>query len=172
MFRASDRDGKRTGKKRLIKLFALDVDGTLTDGGVYMDGRGGEFKRFDIQDGYGLVRLMRSGVKVAFISGRYSAATQQRADDLKITRCINGTRDKLSDLKALCGEWGISREEVAFAGDDLPDAECIEWSGLGVAVANACAEIKALAGWQTQRPGGRGAIRECAEHILNINGVK
>lgn len=169
---ASGRDGKRTEKKRLIKLFALDVDGTLTDGGVYMDGRGGEFKRFDIQDGLGLVRLMRSGVKVVFISGRYSAATQQRADDLEITRCINGTRDKLSDLKALCEEWGLSREEVAFAGDDLPDAECIEWSGLGIAVANACPEITALAGWHTKRPGGRGAIRECAEHILSINRIR
>lgn len=156
----------------MIKLFALDVDGTLTDGGVYMDGRGGEFKRFDIQDGYGLVMLMRAGVKVVFISGRHSASTRQRAEDLKITRCINGTRDKLADLKALCEEWGISREEVAFAGDDVPDAECIGWSGVGIAVANACPEIKAVAGWQTKQPGGHGAIRECAEHILNMNGVR
>lgn len=156
----------------MIKLFALDVDGTLTDGCVYLDGNGGESKRFDLQDGYGLVQLMRFDVKVVFISGRYSAATQQRADGLKIDRCINGTKDKLRDLKALCEEWGISREEVAFAGDDMPDAECIEWSGLGIAVANARPEIKAAADWQTECHGGYGAIRECAERILVINGVK
>lgn len=156
----------------MIKLLALDVDGTLTDGGVYMDGNGGEFKRFDIQDGYGLVSLMLSGVKVVFISGRYSAATQQRADNLKITYCINGTNDKLSDLKALCDEWEILPEEVAFIGDDLPDCECIEWAGAGMAVANARPEIKALADWQSEQPGGSGAVRECAEYILKINGVK
>lgn len=156
----------------MIKLFALDVDGTLTDGYVYLDGHGGESKRFDIQDGFGLVQLMRAGVKIALISGRYSAATQQRADGLRITRCINGTNDKLSDLKALCKEWGITREEVAFAGDDIPDAECIEWVGMGIAVANACPEIKALADWQTERAGGYGAVRECAEYILRANGVK
>lgn len=156
----------------MIKLFALDVDGTLTDGGVYMDGNGGEFKRFDIQDGYGLVQLMAEGVKVVFISGRYSAATRQRADNLKITRCLNGTKDKLSDLKELCAEWGILPEEVAFAGDDLPDAECVEWAGLGIAVANARPELKAAADRQTACSGGHGAIRECADLILNINGVK
>lgn len=156
----------------MIKLFALDVDGTLTDGYVYLDGHGGEIKRFDLQDGFGLVQLMELGVKVAFISGRYSAATQQRADGLKISRCINGTKDKLSDLKSLCQEWGITREEVAFAGDDIPDAECIEWAGLGIAVANARPEIKALANWQTERAGGCGAIRECVEHILSVNGVE
>lgn len=156
----------------MIKLLALDVDGTLTDGGVYIDGNGGEFKRFDIQDGYGLVQLMDSEVRVVFISGRYSAATRQRADNLKITYCINGTKDKLSDLKALCDEWEITREEVAFIGDDIPDAECIEWAGLGMAVANARPEIKAAACWQSELPGGRGAIRECAEHILKINEVK
>ena len=158
--------------KTLVKLFALDVDGTLTDGGVYMDGSGGELKRFDIQDGYGLVRLMTSGVSVVFISGRYSAATQQRADDLKITHCINGTRDKLNDLKLLCQKFGVLPEEVAFAGDDLPDLECIEWAGLGIAVANARPEIKAAADRQTVSRGGRGAVRECAELILQINGFE
>lgn len=156
----------------MIKLFALDVDGTLTDGGVYMDGSGKEFKRFDIQDGYGLVQLLRAGVKVVFISGRYSEATQRRSDDLKITRCINGTEDKLSDLKRLCAMWGILQEEVAFAGDDMPDAECIEWAGLGIAVANAHPEVLVKADWRTIARGGRGAVRECSDHIRRINGFK
>lgn len=159
-------------KRTLIKLFALDVDGTLTDGGVYMDGKGGEFKRFDIQDGYGIRKLIESGVKVFFISGRFSGATQQRADDLRITGCINGTKDKLSDLKELAESFKIQREEVAFAGDDIPDIKCIEWAGLGIAVANAASEVLNSADWKTERSGGFGAIRECAEHIIGINGGK
>ena len=156
-------------KRTLIKLFALDVDGTLTDGGVYMDGKGGEFKRFDIQDGYGIRKLIDSGVKVYFISGRYSAATQQRAIDLRITGCINGTRDKLSELKSLAENNHLTRAEIAFAGDDMPDVECIEWAGLGIAVANAVPEVISAADWKTVRPGGNGAIRECAEKIIEIN---
>lgn len=154
----------------MIKLFALDVDGTLTDGGVYMDGHGGEFKRFDIQDGYGLVSLLRSGVKVVFISGRHSLSTQQRADDLKITRCINGTSDKLADLKAMAIEWGIDSDEIAYAGDDMPDLECIAWSGLGMAVANAAPELLAAAAWTSPRSGGHGGVRDCADYILQKNG--
>lgn len=156
-------------KRTLIKLFALDVDGTLTDGGVYMDGKGGEFKRFDIQDGYGIRKLIDRGVKVFFISGRYSAATQQRANDLRITGCINGTRDKLGELKALAENNHLTRAEIAFAGDDIPDIECIEWAGLGIAVANAVQEVVSASDWKTERPGGNGAIRECAEKIIQIN---
>lgn len=154
----------------MIKLFALDVDGTLTDGGVYMDGRGNELKRFDIQDGYGLHALLRSGVKVVFISGRFSPATQQRAEDLKITRCINGTHDKLAEFKALLAEWDVAREEAAYAGDDIPDIECVKWAGLGIAVANAVKEVKSAADWITESSAGHGAIRECADRILMING--
>jgi len=154
----------------LIKLFALDVDGTLTDGGVYMDGSGSEYKRFDIRDGYGIVMLMEAGVKVVLISGRYSPATRQRADDLRVTSCINGTADKLTDLVRVARELGVARSEIAFAGDDLPDLECVRWAGLGMAVADAVSEIKAAAGWVSSKPGGRGAVRECAEYILEVNG--
>ena len=154
----------------MIKLFALDVDGTLTDGGVYMDGSGGEFKRFDIRDGYGLAELLASGVKVVFISGRYSAATQQRAEDLKITACINGTKDKLSDLIRIAEGSKIAQSETAYAGDDVPDIGCIKWAGIGMAVADACGEVLSAADWISSKSGGHGAVRECAEHILKING--
>ncbi len=153
----------------MIKLFAMDVDGTLTDGGIYMDGSGNELKRFDVQDGQGIVRLLKSGVKVVFISGRYSAPTQQRADNLKITRCINGTDDKLRDLKAIASGWGITAAETAYAGDDVPDIECIKWSGLGIAVANAHPSAAAGAVYVTERQGGKGAVRECADHIIKLN---
>ena len=156
-------------KRTLIKLFALDVDRTLTNKKVYMDGKDKEFKRFDIQDGYGIRKLIDRGIKVFFISGRYSAATQQRADDLRITGCINGTRDKLGELKALAENNHITRAEIAFAGDDIPDVECIKWAGLGIAVANAVQEAVKAADWKTESPGGNGAIRECAEKIIEIN---
>ncbi|MCD7953438.1 MAG: HAD-IIIA family hydrolase [Synergistaceae bacterium] len=153
----------------MIKLFAMDVDGTLTDGGIYMDGSGNELKRFDVQDGQGIALLLRSGVKVVFISGRYSAPTQQRGDNLKITRCINGTDDKLRNLRALAAEWGITAAETAYAGDDTPDIECIKWSGVGFAVANAHPSVIACADYVTDRCGGRGAVRECADRIIRMN---
>ena len=90
----------------MIKLFAMDVDGTLTDGGIYMDGAGGEMKRFDVQDGQGIAQLLKKGVKVVFISGRFSAPTQRRAEDLKITRCVNGIKDKLPELEKIAAEFG------------------------------------------------------------------
>ncbi|MDO5116522.1 MAG: HAD hydrolase family protein [Synergistaceae bacterium] len=153
----------------MIRLFAMDVDGTLTDGGIYMDGAGNELKRFDVQDGQGIASLLKEGVKVVFISGRYSAPTQQRADNLKITRCVNGTGEKLSELKSAAEEWGISREEIAYAGDDVPDVECIRWAGLGFAVVNAHTEALDAADIVTKRGGGRGAIRECADYIIKLN---
>lgn len=152
----------------MIRLFAMDVDGTLTDGGIYMDGER-EFKRFDVKDGQGIAELLNSGVRIAFISGRSSEPTQQRADNLHISCCINGTRDKLIELRRLCEEWHISQSEVAFAGDDTPDIECIKWAGLGIAVSDAHPLTAAAADFVTKAPGGRGAIRESAEYILKIN---
>ncbi len=154
----------------MIKLFALDVDGTLTDGGVYMDGKGGEFKRFDIQDGYGIVSLLNRDIKVVFISGRFSAATAQRAEDLKITLCVQGSKNKLKDLTEIAAKFNIRQEETAYAGDDIPDIECIVWSSLGMATANARNEVKSAADWISPSAGGHGAIRDCAEHIIMING--
>lgn len=154
---------------KLIKLFAMDVDGTLTDDGVYMDGNGGEFKRFSVRDGFGIVMLMKAGIKVAFISGRYSSATQQRADNLKISACINGTKEKLNDLKSLAAGWGIQQHEIAFAGDDVPDVDCLAWSQIGFAVANASDAAKKAASYITKDRGGFGAVRECAEYILEYN---
>ena len=154
----------------MIKLFAMDVDGTLTDGGIYMDGRGGELKRFDVQDGHGIVSLLKSGVKVVFISGRFSEPTCQRAENLKITRCLTGVSDKLAALKALAEEWSFEPQEIAFAGDDVPDIEAVSWCGLGIAVANACQELQKAADMVTVRDGGRGAVRDSAEYIMRLNG--
>lgn len=153
----------------MIKLFALDIDGTLTDDGVYMDGNGGEFKRFSVRDGYGIVMLQKAGVKIAFISGRYSAATQQRADNLKVDACINGTKEKLTDLQKLAEQWNIKQEEIAYAGDDIPDVECLEWSAFAIVPANASRYAKEVSDWITPSNGGFGAIRDAAEKILELN---
>jgi len=146
------------------------VDGTLTDGGIFLDGAGREWKRFDIQDGMGLARLQKSGVEVALLSGRRSEATAARARELGIAEVVNGVSDKLPALQALCRSRGIHPEEVCFVGDDLNDIECIRWCGLGVAVRNAQIDVKAVADWITPSRGGQGAVREVAERILALNG--
>lgn len=146
----------------------MDVDGTLTDGGIYM-GAGGEFKRFDVRDGLGIVKLRESGVKIAIVSGRASDATGARARDLGIDIVENGTHDKLGSLERIARELGIARDEVAYIGDDTPDVECIEWAGLGMAVADANEDAHSAADWTSAHAGGRGAVREAAEHILWLN---
>ncbi len=153
----------------MIRLLALDVDGTLTDGGIYLDGNGGEFKKFHAQDGYGLRQLMESGVEVALISGRYSAATDARARALGIRRCVNGIEEKLPCLREIAAELKIGPEAVAFAGDDVQDIPCIKWARLGIAVANAHPQVWAAADWVTPRSGGAGAVRDAADYILKWN---
>jgi len=153
----------------MIKLLVLDVDGTLTDGGIYVDGSGNELKRFDIQDGMGLVLLRQNAVKVAIISGRYSEATALRAKELKIEMLFNGTLNKLELLKKISDELNLDKDEIAYAGDDVNDVECIEWSGLGIAVANARPSVKDCADMVTSARGGYGAVREICDKIISMN---
>ena len=155
-----------------IRLLALDVDGTLTDGGVYMNGEGAEFKRFDIRDGMGIVRLRKAGVEVALISGRHSPATERRAQELGITRLYNGVGDKMPVLSALLEELGITLEETAYMGDDVNDVDCLRAAGLALVPADGVPEARAAADYVTARAAGRGAVREAAELILTENGRK
>ena len=152
-----------------IKLLVLDVDGTLTDGGVYMDGRGGEFKRFDIHDGMGIVRLRAAGVRTAFLSGRRSEATAQRAAELGVELLFNGVREKLPVLCSLLSDLSLSAEEAAYMGDDVNDVDCLRAAGLAFAPADAVPEAKAAADFVTSAKGGGGAVREAAEHIISLN---
>jgi 3-deoxy-D-manno-octulosonate 8-phosphate phosphatase (KDO 8-P phosphatase) len=155
----------------MVRLFALDVDGTLTDGGVWMGGAAeAEWKRFDIRDGLGLVLLMRSGVEVALLSGRFSPATARRAEDLGIRRIHNGVREKLPLLAALAEELGIGAESAAYMGDDLPDLECLRWAGLGMAPADARPEALEAADWIAPSRAGYGAVRDATDFLLRRNG--
>lgn len=155
----------------MIRLVAMDVDGTLTDGGLYIGEDGSERKRFHVHDGYGIKLLRSSGIEVAFLSGRRSAATDRRAEELGVSTVVNGAGEKLPILMEMARRMSLLPEEVSFIGDDLPDVACIRWAGLGIAVANARKEVLAAADWVTPSRGGWGAVRDASEYILERNGA-
>jgi len=160
---------------RKIRLVVLDVDGVLTDAGVYLgqDGTGTtvELKRFDIQDGLGLRLLQDAGIQVALVSGRVSGATEVRARELGIEAChqVSGAH-KLPVVRGLCEERGLEWDEVAMVADDLPDLPVLERVGLPVAVGNAVREVRSAALWTTRRNGGHGAVREFCRVLLEARG--
>lgn len=149
-----------------IKLFAMDVDGVLTDGTVHISSDGTETKQFSILDGMGLVRLAKAGIATAWISGRASGATTARATELKIPHLIQGRTDKLQALQELASSLGLAREEIVYMGDDDIDAPAIAWVGIGVAPADSMPAPLAAARLIPARHAGRGAVREVCEHIL------
>ncbi len=153
-----------------IQLLVLDVDGVLTDGTVIINEDGSESKGFNVFDGHGIRMWKRAGLKIVFLSGRLSQPTRHRAQQLEIDHCIQDCHDKLSTLKELLEQLGISAEQTAFVGDDLMDLRAIKYVGFGAAVANAVDEVKQYADYVTARPGGKGAVREVIEYILKNNG--
>lgn len=157
-----------------VRLLVLDVDGVLTDNGIYLgvvDERRVEFKRFDIQDGLGLALLRGTGVEVAWLSARPSEATRLRAEELRITTCIQDPHGrKLAALTALLAERGLDWDEVGFVGDDLADLAVLKQVGWAVAVSNAVAEVRDVAHWVTTHAGGHGAVREVVERLLRARG--
>ena len=157
-----------------IKLVGLDVDGVLTDGGIYLGDVGGmaqEFKRYDIQDGLGIRLLRGSGIKVVIITGRVSESVRLRATELEVDDLIqDGQARKLSALQRILERFNISLEDTAFVGDDFPDDPVLRVVGLPVAVGNAVPEIRALCKVQLTRTGGFGAVREFAEMLLKSRG--
>lgn len=150
-----------------IKLVLLDVDGVLTDGRLYYGNSGEELKAFDIQDGLGIKLLQRGGVKVGIITGRRSALLQRRAEELAISPLVQGREDKWLALNEMMQDLGVSLEEIAFVGDDLPDLAVIKRVGLGITPANGSHIVASQADWQTKNSGGDGAVREIAELILS-----
>ena len=160
---------------RRIKLVGFDVDGVLTDAG---GGRGrvgsrpGELKRLDIQEGGGMGRRGGSGLKTAIVSGRMSQATTLRAEELEIDEVFQDDgAQKLSAFEEILARQGLSWEEAAFVGDDLPDLPLLTRVGLPVAVQNAVSEVREVARYVTQMPGGRGAVREFIEAFLRARGA-
>ena len=161
-------------KARRVKLLALDVDGVLTDNGIWVapvSGERIEFKRFDIQDGLGLVLLRGTTIEVAWISGRHSDATALRAKELRIPTVIqdSGAR-KFPAMERLLAQKGFSWLEVAYVGDDIADLPVLRRVGLPITVANACPEVKAIATMVTSAMGGHGAVREVVVALLKARG--
>ena len=167
-------------RARKIKLFLMDVDGTLTDGGVCLlsttatDGSGAatvsEMKIFNAKDGQGLSLAHTMGIQTGFITGRRSPAVAKRAAELKVSFVYLGQAKKMQAFEECVEKAGVTAEEVAYLGDDLPDIPLAQRSGLAVCVADGVADLKAVCHYTTGRNGGRGAAREVIELILKAQG--
>src|ERR1700722_3011381 len=155
-----------------IKLFLCDVDGVLTDGSIFIGGER-EFKRFNIRDGVGLVLARRAGLKIGWVSARPSPATKLRAQELKIHFLVeqNDKQSKTAAIEKLLAQEKLNWDEVCFVGDDIVDLGPLQRAGLSIAVADGVAEVKAAAHFVTGAAGGRGAIREVIEMILQAQGI-
>jgi len=153
-----------------IRCLVLDVDGVLTDGGLYTDDSGLQMRRFHVHDGFAISWFQKLGGVVVICSGKDSPAVAARARELGIQHVIQASRDKLADLHALLTHLGVTLEEVAMIGDDLPDLPVMRSCGFPIAVANAVAEVRAAARLVTRRGGGQGAVREAIEHLLRTSG--
>ena len=149
-----------------IRLLVLDVDGVLTDGSLHFDAKGKECKVFHARDGFGIRRVLESGIEVAIISGRKSVPVEKRAAELGITHVFLGIKDKPSVLRELTSKLKIELSAVASVGDDVPDKGCMELAGLAVAVADAHPDLDAVADWHTHLGGGHGAVREVCDLLL------
>jgi 3-deoxy-D-manno-octulosonate 8-phosphate phosphatase (KDO 8-P phosphatase) len=152
-----------------IRLACFDVDGTLTDGRLYLDGEGREQKAFHVQDGQGLVLLKRAGIDVAFITARGGTVAVARGRELGV-QVFTGIKDKLAKVHELCHSTGIGLEQVAFMGDDLPDVPPFSAVGLAIAPADAHPWTARHAHWRTRRMGGQGAAREACDLLLGVQG--
>lgn len=153
-----------------IRLLALDVDGVLTDGTLFIGPGGESVKAFHSHDGKGINMLAAAGIEVAMVSARSSIALARRARELGVRHAIQGAQDKRSTLLSLCEWLGLTTIDCAYLGDDIVDLGAVRVAGLGIAVAGAHPHLAAACHWQTQRPGGRGAVREVCELLLASQG--
>jgi len=154
-----------------IKLLLLDVDGVLTDGGIYIDNHGIETKRFDVRDGQGITLLRRAGVEVGFITGRFSKIVRVRARELGVGIIYQSVQNKAQAYERIKQKSRVADESVAYVGDDLADVPILRRAGLAIVVRDARHEVRPYADYVTQAKGGRGAIREVCELLLKAQGL-
>jgi 3-deoxy-D-manno-octulosonate 8-phosphate phosphatase (KDO 8-P phosphatase) len=162
------KDLKPIAKK--IKIFLMDVDGVLTDGRLYYTETGEEIKVFDVRDGLGIKLLQRSGIEVGVISGRSSKALLKRLEELGIEEVHTGRNDKLEVLEKILKEKNLKVEEVAYVGDDYLDVPVLKVVGFPATVKDAPPLVKRHALYVSKSEGGKGAVREIAEFLLNLRG--
>lgn len=150
----------------LVRLVALDVDGTLTDGRLFIGPSGETMKAFSVRDGFGLTLLREAGVKLAMITARQSAIVEARAAELRFDEVRQGVKDKAVALRETCMRFGLGLQQTAYVGDDWPDLRAMALAGLAASVADAPEAVRRRAHWVSRAPAGRGAVREFAEFVL------
>jgi 3-deoxy-D-manno-octulosonate 8-phosphate phosphatase (KDO 8-P phosphatase) len=154
-----------------IRLLLFDVDGILTDGGLYVGESGELMKRFHIHDGAGIMMAQRVGFLVGLLSGHNSTATQARATSLGIQICHIGVKDKLAAFNKILASGGLQAEECLFMGDDFQDLPVLSSAGISVSVCDAREEVRSRVDFVTERCGGQGAVREVIDIVLRQRGL-
>lgn len=158
-------------RAKLIRLIAFDVDGVMTDGGLFLSDSGEEFKRFNSLDGHGIKMLRASGVEVAIITGRTSRCVEMRAKNLGITHVYQGVEHKFEAMLDLLGKVNLSCEVAAYMGDDVVDLSVMRHVGLAITVPEAPQLVLDHSHYVTKRSGGHGAVREACEMIMSAHGT-
>ena len=153
-------------KAKQIKLVIFDVDGVLTDGSLFFDNDGQEYKAFNSRDGHGMKMLKETGVEIGIITGRQSDVVKHRMLNLGIEHVYQGKLEKLPAFEELIEKLGVSKDNVAYVGDDVVDLPVMLKAGLAIAVQDAHALVKQHAHWTTPNGGGRGAARDVCELIM------
>jgi len=154
-----------------IRLLLFDVDGVLTDGTVLIHGDGTESKQFSIRDGAGIVWAKRAGLSIGILSARSADATTIRAAQLGIEIVVQGSADKLAGYERILKDAALADHQVGYMGDDLQDLPVLRRAGFSAAPADAAPEVRAAVHWVSASGGGRGAVRECIEHVLRAQGA-
>lgn len=154
-----------------IKLLLLDVDGVLTDGGIFIDDRGVEIKRFDVRDGQGITLLRRGGIEVGFITGRSSQIMRRRARELGIRLLYQRAPQKLEIYSRIKRSTGFADAQIAYVGDDVMDTPIMRHAGLAITVKDSWSGVKPLAHYVTRCEGGHGAVREVCELLLKAQNL-
>lgn len=155
-----------------IKLLAFDVDGVMTDGSVTYDENGVEYKTFNVKDGHGIVRMNKSGFITAIITARNNGTVQHRAQNLNITEIYQGQKYKLPALDEILAKYDLSYENVAYMGDDIPDICILEKVGLACCPNDAVKEVKTICNFKSSFDGGRGAVRELCDFVLDAQNIE
>jgi 3-deoxy-D-manno-octulosonate 8-phosphate phosphatase (KDO 8-P phosphatase) len=155
---------------RRVRVLLSDVDGVLTDGGIFIDNNGIETKRFNVKDGLGIALLQSADIHVALLTARTSHIVEARAAELRISQVVQGATDKGAAYRQFIQETGLADEAVAYIGDDLVDIPVLRQVGVAFTVADAVDEVKEIAPYVTSCCGGHGAVREIAEQLLQAQG--
>lgn len=163
-------NAKDAAKK--IKIIAFDVDGVMTDGSITYDEDGKEYKTFNAKDGHGIVRMNHAGFITAIITARNNGTVQHRAKNLNVTELYQGYKHKLPALEELLKKYNLTLEQVAYMGDDLPDICILAGVGLACCPADAVEEVQNICNFKSKYGGGKGAIRELCDYILDAQGIE